>query len=162
MRAEAMMDKAPRPSNSSLAAFAFRVFLGGMFIYTGTIHALDPQGFAVAVANYRILPAALVHPFAVLLPWIELIAGGLLVSGIFVQGSSLIITGLLFMFAIALGMALVTGLDISCGCFTTSKDAQRISWQYLARDAGLLAMALFVFFLDTGVASLSNIRGMKR
>jgi len=152
-----MDSQARRTNSSSLAACAFRVLLGCMFLYTGFIHAMDPQGFAVAVGNYRVLPPVLVNPFAVALPWIELAAGALLVMGIFVPGSSLIIAGMLLMFTIALAMALAKGLDISCGCFTTSREAQRISWVYLGRDLGLLAMAVHVFFFDTGFASIRNL-----
>jgi hypothetical protein len=157
------MDRTPpRISNSSLVACAFRALLGCMFLYTGVIHALDPMGFAEAVANYRILPADLVNPFAVALPFVEMITGMALILGIFIPGSSLIIAGLLFVFAIALGIALFKGLDISCGCFTTSKEAQSISWIYLIRDLGLLAMAVFVFCFDNGVFSIRKIMGLKR
>ena len=157
-----MDQTAPKISSSSLVACAFRALLGCMFLYTGVIHALDPMGFAEAVANYRILPAVLVNPFAVVLPFVEMITGMALILGILIPGSSLIIAGLLFVFALALGIALFKGLDISCGCFTTSKEAQSISWIYLVRDLGLLAMAVFVFSFDTGVSSIRKIRGLKR
>jgi uncharacterized membrane protein YphA (DoxX/SURF4 family) len=133
-----------------------------MFLYTGVIHALDPMGFAEAVANYRILPAVLVNPFAVVLPFVEMTAGMALILGILIPGSSLIIAGLLFLFALALGIALFKGLDISCGCFTTSKEAQSISWIFLVRDLGLLAMAVFVFCFDKGLFSIREIRILKR
>ena len=157
-----MDQTAPKISNSSLVACAFRALLGCMFLYTGVIHALDPMGFAEAVANYRILPEVLVNPFAVVLPFVEVITGIALILGILIPGSSLIIAGLLFVFALALGVALFKGLDISCGCFTTSKETQSISWIYLVWDLGLLAMAVFVFSFDTGVASIRKIRGLKR
>ena len=158
MTRERVMDSTGlRTNSSSLVACAFRVLLGCMFLYTGFIHAMDPQGFAVAVGNYRVLPAFLVNPFAVALPWIELAAGALLVMGVFVPGSSLLVVLMLFMFTIALAMALAKGLDISCGCFTTSREAQRISWIYLGRDLGLLAMAVYVFFFDTGFASVRSL-----
>jgi uncharacterized membrane protein YphA (DoxX/SURF4 family) len=154
-----MNQGAPQTMISPSIALAFRIVLGCMFLYTGVVHALDPKGFAEAVANYRILPAVLVNPFAVALPFVELITGMALILGILIPGSSLIIAGLLFVFTLALGIALFKGLDISCGCFTTSKEAQRISWIYLARDLGLLAMATFVFCFDTGVASIRRIVG---
>jgi uncharacterized membrane protein YphA (DoxX/SURF4 family) len=147
---------------SPYIAMAFRVVLGCMFLYTGGIHVLDPRGFADAVANYRILPAVLVNPFAVALPFVEMITGLALIFGIFIHGSTLIIAGLLFIFALALGIALSMGLDISCGCFTTSKEARNISWIYLVRDLSLLIMAVFVFFFDTGVASIKRTRVLKR
>jgi putative oxidoreductase len=157
------MDQAtPQARISPYIALAFRVVLGCMFLYTGVVHALDPKGFADAVANYRILPAVLVNPFAMALPFVEMITGIALILGIFIPGSSLIIAGLLFVFALALGIALFKGLDISCGCFTTSKEAQSISWIYLVRDLSLLAMAVFVFCFDRGVASIMKMRGLRR
>jgi uncharacterized membrane protein YphA (DoxX/SURF4 family) len=153
--------KTPLERISQYISLAFRFVLGCMFLYTGVIHAIDPKGFAEAVANYRILPAVLVNAFAVALPFIEIITGISLVLGILIPGSALIIAGLLFVFALALGMALFRGLDISCGCFTTSKEASSISWIYLVRDLSLLAMAVFVFFFDKGVVSIKNILGLR-
>jgi putative oxidoreductase len=157
-----MGQKTPQTRTSHYITLAFRVVLGCMFLYTGVVHAFDPKGFADAVANYRILPAVLVNPFAAALPFVEMITGMALILGILIPGSSLIIAGLLFVFVLALGIALFKGLDISCGCFTTSKEAQRISWVYLVRDLSLFAMAVFVFCFDTGVASIKKIQGLKR
>ncbi|HVN71691.1 MAG TPA: MauE/DoxX family redox-associated membrane protein, partial [Desulfomonilia bacterium] len=81
---------------SSYLSPVFRIILGAMFLYAGVTHALDPQGFATAVANYRILPGALVNPFAVVLPWLEMISGVTLILGIFIPGSTLMVAGLLF------------------------------------------------------------------
>jgi putative oxidoreductase len=161
MKGRAMDQTAPQKKISPYIALAFRVVLGCMFLYTGVVHALDPRGFAEAVANYRILPIALVNAFAVVLPFVEMATGMALIL-VLVPGSSLIIAGLLFVFALALGIALIKGLDISCGCFTTSKEAQKISWIYLFRDLSLLAMAVFVFCFDAGMASMRNVLGLKR
>jgi len=63
-----------------------------------------------------------------------------------IRGSSLLVGALLTVFFFALSASLVRGLDISCGCFSTSAEAHRITWSYLVRDLLLLAMAAFVFF----------------
>lgn len=147
---------------SPYASLVFRIVLGAIFLYAGVIKILDPSGFAVAVSNYRILPGLLVNPFALVLPWIEVISGISLLLGIGIEGGALIIGSLLFVFALALGMGLLRGLDISCGCFSTSQEAQAITWSYLARDLILLFMAGFVFFFDTGLASMRNRWGFRR
>jgi putative oxidoreductase len=142
---------------SPYASFAARLILGGIFIYAGAGKILDPAGFAQAVSNYRMLPDLLVNPFALVLPWIEVIAGFSLLLGIWIPGGSLIIGALLFVFTIALSASLIRGLDISCGCFSTSSEAQTITWSFLARDLLLMAMTVFVFLRDAGTASLSSI-----
>ena len=139
--------------NSSAAntlLVCFRMILGVIFFYAGIIKIYDPQGFALAVYNYHILPGFLINPVAVILPWVEVIAGAALILGIMVQGSSLIVSGLLVIFLCAIGAALVRGLDISCGCFNTSEEADPITWIYLLRDMALLGLAVFVFLYDQG------------
>lgn len=138
-------------------SLAVRVFLGVMFVYAGAMKIVDPAGFARAVANYRILPGLLVNPFALVLPWVEIIAGLCLILGVAVEGGALVIGSLLAVFCIALALSLIRGLDISCGCFSTSPEARRIGWSFLVRDLVLTAMAWFVFLQDSGVFSVRHI-----
>lgn len=142
---------------SPYTAFVLRIVLGGIFFYAGIIKILDPSGFAVAVSNYRLLPASLINPFATVLPWIEVISGGSLLLGLGIPGGILIISSLLVVFTLALGIDLARGLDISCGCFSTSKEAHTITWSYLVRDLILLAFAVYVFFYDAGFVSIRLI-----
>lgn len=123
----------------------FRFCLGGIFIYAGVTKILDPEEFALAIYNYQILPDLLVNPVAVVLPWIEVICGFTLIFGWWIGASSLVLTGLLFIFLFALVITLARGLDISCGCFSSTGEG-KISWLYLVRDFSLFAMGAFVFF----------------
>lgn len=135
-----------------------RLIIGGIFIYTGFIHFSEPAAFAKAIDAYRILPNAfLVNLAATSMPPIEIIAGFFVVSGIFIEGGSLAISGMLLIFAVALCASLVRGLDISCGCFTTDPAAAKITWWYLLRDIGLLIVSVGIFiypaiFSDKGQA----------
>jgi len=122
-----------------------RILIGVIFVYTGLIHIGDPAGFVQAVAAYRILPPFAVNAFALLLPWVELLAGLAIATGIGMPGGALAAIGMLAAFLIALSLSLYRGLDIACGCFSTSPDAERISWLYLARDSALLLVTVFIF-----------------
>jgi putative oxidoreductase len=140
-----------------ILVLSFRLVLGGIFLYAGIIKVIDPFGFAQSIYNYHLLPGWLINPFAIFLPWIEIVVGAALILGVFVPGSSLIVTGLLFMFAVALAFSLARGLDISCGCFSTSQKAGLITWKYLARDVVFLAMSCAVFFFDQGHFSVKDL-----
>jgi uncharacterized membrane protein YphA (DoxX/SURF4 family) len=131
-----------------------RVVLGALFLYAGAIKIIDPAAFALAVYNYHILPAWLVNMTAILLPWVEVVAGVCLVFGLWIPGGALIVSALLFVFTIALGFNLSRGLDIACGCFSTAATAEKITWWYLLRDSSLLAAMLLVLFTDHGRYSL--------
>jgi uncharacterized membrane protein YphA (DoxX/SURF4 family) len=135
---------------------AARVVLGALFLYAGAIKIIDPAAFALAVYNYHILPAWLVSMTAIILPWVEVVAGTCLVLGLWIQGGSLIVSTLLLVFTVALGFNLSRGLNIACGCFSTSSVAEKITWWYLLRDSSLLAAGLLVMFADQGCYSFQR------
>ena len=120
-----------------------RLLLGGLFIYAGVVKALDPAGFAGEVANYQILPYRLNFLVASTLPFIELLAGLLLVINRKVRPATLVIGGLNLVFMVALSSLLIRGLDIDCGCFRPGvhTSSQAALW----RDAGLMVLASVTF-----------------
>ena len=127
------------------AYIAARLFIGGMFIYTGIIHGLDPAAFAKAITNYQLLPFFLINIFAIVLPFVELLAGAAILINRFERGGSLITSLMLATFTVALAISLARGLDISCGCFSTNPDAKKISWLYMIRDIILFAVSAAIF-----------------
>jgi len=104
--------------SNKYVVFAARLILGVVFIYASLEKIQNPGGFAQAIYNYRMLPESLINIMAIVLPWMELVAGILIIIGVFVRGSALLIGVMLVVFIIALSSALIQGLDISCGCFT--------------------------------------------
>ncbi|HPI92093.1 MAG TPA: MauE/DoxX family redox-associated membrane protein [Deltaproteobacteria bacterium] len=139
---------------------AARIALGAMFFYAGMTKIIDPAGFSLAVYNYHILPASLVNITAIILPWVEALAGACLVLGLWTAGGAMIISVLLFVFTAALGFNLARGLDIACGCFSSSPTAERITWWYLLRDGSLFVAAQMVFFADQGRFTVSAAKDM--
>ncbi len=133
-----------------------RLVLGTVFLSAGITKIVDPAGFALAVYNYHILPAWLVNLAAVTLPWIEVVAGVCLVLGLWVPGSALVVSVLLLAFTTALGFNMYRGLDITCGCFSTSPGSGKITWWYVLRDGSLFLSGLLVLFADQGRFSLSS------
>jgi Methylamine utilisation protein MauE len=93
------------------------------------------------IANYRLLPAALVGPAATLLAPAELgIAIGLLLGG---QGVAAVAAmALLVIFAAAMGINIVRGRrEIDCGC-GRSQLRQPLSWLLVARNLVLASLLL--------------------
>lgn len=88
-----------------------------IFIYAGAEKISDPEGFAISISNYRLLPISVLNFIAITLPWIEIIVGILLIFGISVKENSTIIFLLLLIFTIAIVISLFRGLSIDCGCF---------------------------------------------
>ena len=142
---------------SPYLALLFRLFLGCLFLYAGLIKIVDPPGFAQALYNYHILPGWMINPLAIVLPWVEVMAGAGLLAGIMIPGGALVVTGLLAIFAVVLGTSLMRGLDVACGCFSTSATAEPITWLYLVRDLLLLGMGVHILLFDQGYASLARL-----
>ena len=122
-----------------------RLALGGFFVYAGVEKIVDPAGFAKSIANYQLLARAGVNALAITLPWIEVVAGGLLVAGVWRGASALVIAGLLVVFMVAVGWAMAHGLNIECGC-TGTATGSKVGWRKLAENTGLLAVALWLWW----------------
>lgn len=99
-----------------------RLIIGFVFIYASIDKIINPLEFSDTIDNYQILPIAMNSIIALILPWAELIIGILLISGIYLEGASILSTVLLAMFIIMISQALYRGIDLHCGCFKTLID----------------------------------------
>jgi uncharacterized membrane protein YphA (DoxX/SURF4 family) len=134
-------------------ALAARVVLGCIFIVASLDKIIHPELFARTVYNYQVLPEVAINVVALWIPWLELVGGVCLLLGFWVRGSVLLLTGLLLVFLGALGFNLARGLDVTCGCFSTSsKDS--VTALTLLRDSVFLVVALYLFWLH-------HVRGME-
>jgi uncharacterized membrane protein YphA (DoxX/SURF4 family) len=134
-------------------ALTARVILGCVFIVASLDKIIHPELFARTVYNYHVLPEVAVNVVALWISWLELVAGLCLLLGFWVRGGVLLLTGLLLAFLGALGFNLARGLDVACGCFsTTSKDT--VTALTLVRDALFLVVALYLLWFH-------HVRGME-
>jgi len=132
--------------------FLCRLVVGGVFLYASWNKLHEPQAFAEVIHNYRLVPYALLHPWAHLLPVLEAMAGAALVLGVLRRGAALTLAGLTTIFIVAIAAALARGLDISCGCFNTDA-GHAVGLDLLLRDLALLAACLpAIFARDAGPA----------
>ena len=98
-------------------------------------------------ATLGFVPANLL---AVSLPWLELIAGVLLVTGVWRREAAVVSAAMLVVFVAAVGSTLVRGIDIeNCGCFAVDESGRAAGWKLIAGDLALLAAALVVAFVPT-------------
>jgi uncharacterized membrane protein YphA (DoxX/SURF4 family) len=106
----------------------------------------DPYAFAVSVYAYRLLPASLATVFAALVPAIEVFAALAFATGLLWRGGAAVLGGLLLIFIAGLFQAILRGIDIDCGCF--GKGSSPVSFWLIARNYGLLLLALFPTVVD--------------
>lgn len=127
-----------------------RLYLGYVFIFACLHKIAHPGMFAVDVATYDILPISLINLMALILPWLELFAGIMLVTGVRVRAAALLIAAMMVMFIVALALALHAGIDMSCGCFASqgAQGEDPISMETVFRDLGWLVLSLYVLVFD--------------
>lgn len=118
-----------------------RIVLAGLFIYAGAIKFIQPEVFLADVESYRLLPYWLAWGVALYLPPFEIVCGlALLFPRIRNAGGSILIL-LMGVFIVAIAVAWIRGLDISCGCFGNSGESANYLW-LIVRDL-LIVAALF-------------------
>lgn len=121
-----------------------RLALGGIFIYASLDKIAHPRAFAGIVANYAILPDWLVTLPALALPWLELLAGLLLVAGIWTRSAAATLSLLLLAFILVLAFNALRGVDLSCGCFSTSAADKENAWVLVGRDLLILLPGIVI------------------
>ncbi|WP_029458862.1 MauE/DoxX family redox-associated membrane protein [Solidesulfovibrio alcoholivorans] len=123
--------------------FLLRFALGCVFVAAAWDKIVDPLAFAKIIRNYQILPEVLVGGVAQVLPWIEVVVGMCLITGLFSRGAGFSATLMMAVFLAAMAWATHKGISTQCGCFTTKAD-DAISARTFIRDGSILAMALLV------------------
>jgi putative oxidoreductase len=119
---------------------AARIVVGLVFLLYGLDKITHPDNFARAIANYRLLPEALVNLVAVTLPWVECVCGLLLLAGQWVRSAALVSAFLLSVFVVAVSITLARGLDIACGCLDADA-GRKVGFKLLVEDLLLLGAA---------------------
>ena len=118
-----------------------RIYLAIVFILSGLDKINDLNTFAQSIENYRILPIGIVNIIAIVIPWIELIAGVLLLLGFYIKENSTIILSLLVLFTLSVISAILRNLDIDCGCQGTY-EGQKVGILKIIENGALIIVAI--------------------
>ena len=131
-----------------------RFILGVVFIYASLDKIADPVAFSSNIDNYHISPIAINNLVALILPWVELIIGLSLITGVFLDGATVLTIGLLVFFIFIITQAYMRGISLHCGCFKTAVDPglgdlkQDMLWR-IFEDILFLGLAIIVYFRDS-------------
>jgi uncharacterized membrane protein YphA (DoxX/SURF4 family) len=124
-----------------------RLTLGFIFIFAAMEKLTDLQGFSDSIINYRLFPIYLVNILAVIIPWIELFAGILLITGKSSREDAFIIFTLLTFFSLLIMLTMIRGISISCGCFG-AHDATQTGMSKLLENFVFLMLSLQIIFFS--------------
>lgn len=133
--------------SSPIVLVVLRLVAGGVFVFYGMDKIIDPATFAKSIANYQVLPEFFLHPVALILPWLEVIAGLFFIFDVWRRASGLLISGMLVTFIAMVVFALMRGLDINCGC--SASGGSTVGWDLIARNIVLLAFTVVAMIPPT-------------
>jgi uncharacterized membrane protein YphA (DoxX/SURF4 family) len=124
-----------------------RLTLGGVLFVAGYLKVDKLEVSQMAVRSYELLPIPIANFLGQTLPFFEVVIGLLLILGAATRVVAALGGFTMFIFIIAIGQAWARGLNIDCGCFGgggTVAPGETRYLQEILRDAGLVAMALFL------------------
>jgi uncharacterized membrane protein YphA (DoxX/SURF4 family) len=118
-----------------------RIYLALVFILSGLDKIGNLSAFATSIENYDLFPIQIINLFAIVIPWIEVITGGLLLLGFYIKENSIIIGTLLTIFTLAVLSAVIRNLDIDCGCQGTF-DGQKVGMLKIIENVSLIIVSI--------------------
>lgn len=116
------------------------LLLGLIFVVSGLMKLRDRSATAKAVASLTGLPPVAAKAVGRLLPWIELLLGGWLISGYSLRLAALTTGVVLTVFSVLLLVSLHRGRMVVCRCFGAVSNTPVNGWTVL-RNALLTMVA---------------------
>jgi len=138
---------------------ALRLLVGIVFCYAAVDKILHIDQFARLIYYYHILPGWAINIMAIFMPMVEMIAGLALILGIWPRGATALIGAMTLMFLIALTIVYIRGVDINCGCFSTSAKGKSSAMNLILRDIPLLLACIQIFCFGKDFLSIHKLRG---
>jgi len=106
-----------------------RLLLGSFFVYASLDKIWSPAAFARIVYQWQVVGPVPSNLVAVTLPWVELVAGLLLIAGVWKRESALVVALMLVVFLVAAGSVMARGIDVqNCGCVSVAKAGPPSAW----------------------------------
>ncbi len=151
-------------AESILLQLPLRVGLGGVFAFAAYNKIGSTQSFANAIKGFRIVDADkyghLIVTAAYTMPWIEMIAGVLLVLGLWSRASAVAIQIMLVAFIVALiHVILDESISADCSCFGDMNLVceSSVGWCQVIRNSILLVPCSYLVWHQGGLLALDRV-----
>lgn len=131
---------------SGIVDCVLAVGLGLIFLASALPKLRHPAAFLLVVMEYRVLPVSAGRLYALACPFLEMLAATLLLTGTAVRIAATLATLLLVSFLVGVGINVMRGRDLSCGCFG-GRFGQRIGAALVIQDGILVGGGIGVAML---------------
>ena len=135
--------------NNNWVELAVRWILGLTFIYASFHKIISPADFAKIVYGYDLFPEMFINLIAIVIPFLELVAGFALIIGFYPRSAAIIINALLLAFITVLAINLIRGHEFDCGCFSAGQSGYASSSEVtLVRDIIYLIFGMQIVLFE--------------
>jgi hypothetical protein len=121
-------------------------WLGTLFVYSGALKVVYYDQAAASTEAYVLIPKRAVRLVGWILPWLELVAGGAILTRSAEPLGPALGIGLGAMFAVGSSWVLVRGIEVPCGC--TGHSEERVKRATLVRAASITFASLGLLLSD--------------
>jgi putative oxidoreductase len=115
-----------------------RLVVGGVFLFAGVHKLLAPDTFAQDIANYQVFPHWTWNLAAAVVPFIEVLGALALLTDVKRRAAAIVLGALNVAFIALIFSVIWRGIDLSCGCFGATTEADAVGWPMLLRDLALM------------------------
>jgi uncharacterized membrane protein YphA (DoxX/SURF4 family) len=138
-----------------------RLLLGGLFVLAGVLKLGEPQAFADAIKGFKIFTDErefMIPLMSFVLPWTEIVAGSLLILGLWARGAAAVIVAMLLAFVGGVVSVILRELDTKCSCFGDLEWPCEggVGWCQVIRNGVMIAMATPVFVWGPGPLAIER------
>lgn len=131
---------------SGYVATLGRIIIAAVFAVAGSLKIVDPIGFARSIVDYDLIPELLVPAIAVVLPWWEVSAAGLVIAGRWRSGALAMLLGMSATFLTLGVITFARGLSPECGCFGFL--SERVGPASISLQAGLVTISAVLLWRE--------------
>ncbi|WP_035237435.1 MauE/DoxX family redox-associated membrane protein [Desulfobacter vibrioformis] len=134
--------------HTGIIEWVLRLFLGSTFIFASWHKIVSPDQFATILYGYAIFPHQFINVLAIVIPFVEIVCGITLITGLLKRSGLLLINAMLVGFILLISFNLIRGHEFDCGCFSLgdTKGTWSSVW-LLVRDLGMLGAGVYLFRL---------------
>ena len=155
-------------AESLLLQLPLRLFVGGLFAFAAYNKIGTTQSFANSIKGFQIIDAEkhghLIITAAYTMPWVEMIAGVLLVLGFWTRASAAVIGVLLVGFIAGLMRVILDdSISADCSCFGKIDFVcpPGVGWCQVIRNLVLLIPTAYLVWRQGGILALDRIWSSK-
>ena len=132
----------------SIIEWALRLCLGCTFIFASWHKIIAPDQFATILYGYDVFPHQMINVLAIVMPFVELVCGISLITGLLKRSGLLLINAMLVCFIFLIALNLIRGHEFDCGCFSLgeTKGTWSSVW-LLVRDVVMLGAGIYLYRL---------------